>query len=102
MSRLAGKTAIITGAARGIGRAIAERFAAEGAALVLVDIAAIETAGLPPDRWAVVTGDVGEEATLRQAVEVGCDRFGGVDSLVNNAYAAVHRPIVDLTADEWR
>lgn len=102
MSRLAGKTALITGAARGIGRAIAERFAAEGAALVLVDIAAIETAGLPPDRLAVVTGDVGEEATLCQAVEAGCDRFRGVDILVNNAYAAIHRPIVDLTADEWR
>lgn len=102
MERLAGKTAIITGAARGIGRAIAECFAEEGAALVLVDVAHIDASAWDAASVETVIGDVGEETTLRNAVSVALDCFGRLDVLVNNAYAAVHRPIVDLTLEEWQ
>lgn len=108
MGRLQGKTALVTGAAAGIGRAIAARFAGEGASLVLVDIAAESTqtladsfvsGGTPVE---VIVGDVAEEETLQRAVMQAEERFGRLDILVNNAYAAVHRPVTELTTDEWR
>lgn len=102
MGRLAGKTAIITGAARGIGHAIAERFAEEGAALILVDVTDIDTSAWGAATVETVIGDVGVEATASRAVAVALDCSGRLDILVSNAYAAVHRSVVDLTLEEWR
>src|SRR5262249_4800420 len=90
MGRLASKIAIVTGAANGIGRAIALRFAAEGAAVVLGDIddagltrtaAAISSAG---GMTAAVTGDLTEEAGAAALIDTAVDRHGRIDILVNN------------------
>jgi dihydroanticapsin dehydrogenase len=87
--RLAGKVAIITGAASGLGAATAALFSAHGAHLVLVDIDADGLAAtvtrMPGDSVAVA-GDVSDEATAARAVEAALQAFGGrLDILVNNA-----------------
>lgn len=89
MKRFTGKTVIITGAASGMGRAAAHRFADEGANLVVVDIdtSALEAAAteLPEDRVLVHPGDTADPQTGRAAVAAAVERFGGVDVLINNA-----------------
>jgi 3-oxoacyl-[acyl-carrier protein] reductase len=90
MGRLTGKSAIITGAGRGIGKEIARRFAAEGASLLLVTV----STPLDPlinelrDRGVTVeglAGDVGDQVFAKEVVDRCVSRFGGVDILVNNA-----------------
>jgi NAD(P)-dependent dehydrogenase (short-subunit alcohol dehydrogenase family) len=120
--RLTGKTAIITGAARGIGRACAVAFAAEGADLVLLDRAAdlpgvpyaLGTAGqlehtadlCAKQGAAVLTAeaDVRDLAALTAVAGRAIDRFGGVDVLVNNAGIAAPSGKVahEITEDEWQ
>jgi NAD(P)-dependent dehydrogenase (short-subunit alcohol dehydrogenase family) len=120
--RLAGKVAVITGAARGVGRACAARFAEEGAALVLVDVAADlpdvpyplgtkaqldATAELCRTHGAAVVtvqGDVRDERTAAQTVRTALERFGVVDVLVNNAgiVAPSGRPVHEVTDTEWQ
>jgi 3alpha(or 20beta)-hydroxysteroid dehydrogenase len=88
MGRLDGKVAIITGAAQGTGAALARRFAAEGARLVLGDVkgdAGREVARSLGDGVRFVDLDVRDEASWAEAVRVAVDTFGGVDVLVNNA-----------------
>ncbi len=88
MGRLDGKVAIITGAAQGTGAALARRFAAEGARLVLGDVkgeAGREVARSLGDQARFVDLDVRDEASWAEAVRVAVDTFGGVDVLVNNA-----------------
>ncbi|MDR0311691.1 MAG: SDR family NAD(P)-dependent oxidoreductase, partial [Acidobacteriota bacterium] len=104
--KLAGKTAIITGAARGIGAAFAKGFAKEGANVVVADIrdgastvAAIEQAG---GKAIYVATDVTKQEQCDAAAKAAADRFGGIDILVNNAGILVTiKPFMEVTSEEW-
>ncbi len=100
--RLEGKTAVITGASSGIGRAIAERFLAEGAQVALFARSRApleEIAARHPGRVLVVPGDVTRPDDLaRLAAEVQA-RFGGLDSVVPNAGIARALPFTDSTPE---
>jgi len=99
--RLAGKVAIITGAAAGIGRAAAVLFAAEGARVVATDIGPLEP---PGDDWLVLRHDVADEAQWVAVFGAAIERFGRVDILVNNAgiSATVPVPLAEVTLADWR
>jgi 2-deoxy-D-gluconate 3-dehydrogenase len=100
--RLDGKTAIITGGAKGIGRGIAERLVEAGATVVISDIdqeagkKASETIGAH-----FIPTDMTSEAELRQLVRLCRERHGSVDILVNNAGIYPFRPALEMTAQEW-
>ena len=104
--RLAGKTAIVTGAASGIGRGTAELFAEHGARLVLVDR---DEAGLDVLTGALragggacipVAGDVAQAATASRAAEAAL-RFGGADILFNNAGIMPTGDMLDFAEEQW-
>ena len=105
---LAGKTAVITGAGSGIGRATVLKFLDAGASVVAVerrpDLAEVLGAACPAaarERVAVVAGDVSAEATARDFTRVALDRFGGLDVLINNAAVSVVKPLHEHTPEEW-
>ncbi len=102
---LAGRTAIVTGGAKGIGRAIADGFARAGARLVIADLTgAEEAAGRYPDGLGV-TVDVSRADDLEAMVDATLAACGGVDILVNNAgiYTTLPmRPFEEIPVEEWR
>jgi NAD(P)-dependent dehydrogenase (short-subunit alcohol dehydrogenase family) len=107
MTRFEGRVALVTGGASGIGKATAERIAAEGGAVVIADlqddagqavVAEIEAAG---GRAAFVHLDVTDEAGWAAAVDFAVDAFGGLDVLVNNAGIGDTEPIEVTTTDTW-
>lgn len=105
---LDGRVAIVTGSTSGIGRAIAERFAAEGAGVVLNSVRSVEAgetlARELPDA-VYVRGDVSQETACRALVDGALARWGRLDIVVNNAGAAVmldHHQLDEHTDDVWR
>ena len=107
--RLQGKVAIVTGAGGGIGAAICRRFAAEGAALIGVDLAAAALASMATSvraaggRVQTLVADVAEEASAEAAVACARGEFGGLDVLVSNAVCDLPlAPLTRLTLADWR
>ena len=102
-SDFAGKVAVVTGAASGIGRATVRAFAARGAAVVAADRAAEvaeSVAGLPAAL--AVTMDAGDESDVQRLVAAACDRFGGIDIFYANAgVSGGTAGIFDATAELW-
>jgi len=100
-----GKVAIVTGAAQGIGRAIAEGLSAAGARIVVADLQGAEEAAAAFPDGVGVTVDVANEDDVRRLVDEVVERCGTIDILVNNAglYASLEmRPFDQIPLDEWR
>ena len=108
--RLQGKVALVTGAAQGIGRAIAERFICEGAAVGLLDLKAERAqaaadevrAKYPGAKVQASAGNVADRATLAGAVAGLDDRSGRLDVLVSNAIWVRYTPIAEVTPEMLR
>ncbi|KNG94943.1 L-iditol 2-dehydrogenase [Pseudaestuariivita atlantica] len=99
MTRLAGKTALITGAARGIGLAFAEAYVREGARVAIGDIDIARARGAAADLGdaaIAVEMDVTSQSSIDAAVAQTVDAFGGIDILINNAAIFTAAPIVEI------
>jgi 3-oxoacyl-[acyl-carrier protein] reductase len=100
MPRLDSKIAVVTGAAQGIGRAIAERFAAEGAVLALLDNDAARLGTFTAPCLAIA-GDVTDEAFVEDAFARIVAAYGRIDILVNNVGGARNAKLWEMTAETW-
>jgi NAD(P)-dependent dehydrogenase (short-subunit alcohol dehydrogenase family) len=103
LDRLLGKVAVVTGAAKGIGRATAELFASEGARLVITDVDESGLSGLRK-RLAgseAVVGDVSVVEDARRMISAAVESFGRIDVLVANAGIIPLNNIVEATAEDW-
>jgi rhamnulose-1-phosphate aldolase/alcohol dehydrogenase len=103
---LATRVALVTGGGSGIGRATAQRLAAEGACVVIADRdgrAAAEVAGAigPADVAVAATADVTDEDSVAQAFAAAALAFGGVDLVVNNAGLSISKPLAETTTADW-
>ena len=102
--RLGGKSALITGAAQGIGAAFAKAYAAEGATVAVADLnlaRARETAGQIGGQAYAVYMDVTNEASIKEAVRAIEERAGSIDILVNNAALFDAAPIAEITRESY-
>jgi D-sorbitol dehydrogenase (acceptor) len=102
--KLDGKTALITGGARGIGAAIAERYIEEGAQVAVADLLVDEAAafsGRFGDRAIGLALDVTSQASINAAVETTIETFDGIDILVNSAGIFDMAPIVEITPESY-
>ncbi|MGF7178109.1 SDR family NAD(P)-dependent oxidoreductase [Azospirillum doebereinerae] len=94
------RIALVTGAARGIGRATALTLRARGALVVATDIS--ETVHeLSSHGIVTLTGDIALEETARRSVALALEQFSGLDILVNNAGRTMNRPLIDMAVEDW-
>jgi NAD(P)-dependent dehydrogenase (short-subunit alcohol dehydrogenase family) len=106
--KLAGKTALVTGASRGIGEAIALSLGEAGATLALVsrDAKSLNEVSEKAKRQGIksetFTADISKEADVEQLRTAVLGRLGGVHILVNNAGVNIRKPLTEFTPDEWR
>jgi NAD(P)-dependent dehydrogenase (short-subunit alcohol dehydrogenase family) len=99
--RLAGRRVLVTGAASGIGRAVARRFAAEGARVALLDRDAVGLAVLDIADAAGIPCDLLDAAAIAPAVERAAAALGGLDGVVNSAGVDLMRPLGEMAPEEW-
>jgi NAD(P)-dependent dehydrogenase (short-subunit alcohol dehydrogenase family) len=105
VASLDGRVAIITGGAQGIGRAIADGLAREGARIVIADLKGAEAAAGAHPEGVGLQVDVSDEAAVQRMVDDTVEHCGSVDVLVNNAglYASLEmRPFEQIPLEEWR
>lgn len=107
--KLTGRVAVVTGAGRGIGLAIADRLAAEGARLVLADLdqatlvaAADDLACRHGTPMVEVPGDLSQEEAARRLIDMAEESLGRIDILVNNAGGGIIRPFLEQTPETLR
>ncbi len=103
---LATRIALVTGAASGIGKAIATRLAAEGACVVIADLDAAKAQAAAEDIGTTdvaigVAADVTDEAAVQAAIDATVLAFGGIDIVVNNAGLSLSKSLLDTTAADW-
>ena len=106
---LQNKSVIVTGGASGIGLATVKRFAREGARVVIADLhgakaeeaAQLAKAAGAGDAYGQ-TCDVSDERQVEATVRTTVERFGSLDVVVNNAGLMIFRPLIEITADDWR
>ncbi|MEV4729923.1 glucose 1-dehydrogenase [Saccharopolyspora sp. NPDC049426] len=107
VDRLQGRVALVTGAASGIGRATAERFAEEGAAVLVTDIQDVAGEGVANglresgSRAAFLHHDVASEESWQEAIDHVVAEFGGLDILVNNAGVGDVAPLEETTKEQY-
>jgi 2-keto-3-deoxy-L-fuconate dehydrogenase len=100
MDELRGLKALVTGGASGIGLAIAATFAAEGAAVVVLDLGPERPVAVPTE-IGYVTASVTDDDAVRAAVAAAVESLGGLDILVNNAGIGAQGTVEDASDDEW-
>jgi NAD(P)-dependent dehydrogenase (short-subunit alcohol dehydrogenase family) len=99
LGELSGARALVTGGARGIGRAVADRLAADGARVAVVDVDL--ATGAPPSGHVEMTADVADAVALAAAVDAAADVLGGLSILVNNAGFGTAKAIDRYDDAEW-
>ena len=100
--QLEGKTAIVTGGGRGIGRGIVEKFLAEGAAVAVIQRSPLDQALAEHPQVHAITADLADPSALRGTVDEAAELLDGLDVLVNNAGLMFERELEELTAQEWQ